>query len=216
MWPQNFLFVPWFNFVHTYTGMAAAPPSMHPEAGKPAQVTNTSTIINPDNVGHAIWPCVLSKMYNSFVIVKFSAGALNICVFCSFFVGVSLWRGVGGGSVWLYWEDRGRAVLSTGRLYPHHQAHGCWVELWQAQRQGGPLPQELCRKHHRCDDVINIWAEEFRFETHVFLYCAFLVEKIRCEKMDKDLAFYVMLLCSMTQWEAMFAPKASLFITCIH
>lgn len=83
MWPQNFLFVPWFNFVNT--GMAAASPSIHPEAGKPAQVTNTSTIINPDNVGHAIWPCVLSKIYNSFVIVKFSAGALNICVFCSFF-----------------------------------------------------------------------------------------------------------------------------------
>lgn len=40
---------------------------------------------------------------------------------------------------------------------------------------------------------------KFRFETPVFLYCAFLVEKIRCEKMDKDLAFYVMLLCSMTQ-----------------
>lgn len=105
---------------------------------------------------------------------------------------------MGGGSVWLCREDGGRAVLSTGRLYPRHQAHRCWVELWQVQWQGGPLPQELRGKHHRCDDVINIWAEEFRFETPVSLYCAFLVEKIRCEKMDKDLPFYVMLLCSMT------------------
>lgn len=41
--------------------------------------------------------------------------------------------------------------------------------------------------------------KSFVLKRPCFYTVRFLVEKIRCEKMDKDLAFYVMLLCSMTQ-----------------
>lgn len=73
MWPQNFLFVPWFNFVHLHRDGCRF--SQHTPWGCQSCSGNQhKPIINPDNVGHAI--CAFSAKY----IIVFRRCTEHLCI----------------------------------------------------------------------------------------------------------------------------------------
>lgn len=67
-------------------------------------------------------------------------------------VAVSAQSELGGGSLRLHWEVGRGFVLSAGRPHPAPPARGLGLELWQARRQSGHVPQVIRGGRPRYED----------------------------------------------------------------